>query len=174
MTFRRDLVTEEEIRLGLSTLAEDVAHRLRKVELVCTTVSVQIKDVMLRSISRQKPQDPPSDLAREITQTAMDIVKDSWNIGTPIRLLTVTAMNLVPSSAVVEQIGFFDGMRDERRRRNERLEDAVDHLRAKFGVDSVKSGAVIGNDLGISEHGSKKTKGYEEGKRNEDRNGNEN
>ena len=151
MTFRRDLATEDDVRLGILTLAEDVASRLRKKGMVCSTVAVHIKDPMLHSISRQKPQSPPSNLAREISGTAMEIVLSAWRIGAPIRMLTVTASGLVHADEVVEQIGFFDGERDEERKKTEKLETALDRLRAKFGSGAVKSGAVLGNELGIGE-----------------------
>ena len=162
MTFRRDLVTEDEVRLGIMTLAEDVASRLRKKDMVCHTVTVHIKDPMLHSISRQKPQSPPSNLAREITKTAMEILHTAWKRGAPIRMLTVTGSNLTHADEVVEQIGFFDGDRDEARKKTEKLEATVDRLRAKFGSGAVKSGAVIGNELGIGEGSIRRDKRKEE------------
>ena len=151
MTFRRDLVTLDDVRLGVMTLAEDVAARLRKSGMVAGTVAVHIKDPMLHSISRQKPQSPPSNLAREISKTALEIVESAWRIGAPIRMLTVTGSNLLHAGDVVEQIGFFDGDAEGARKKTEKLEETVDRLRAKFGSGAVKSGAVLGNELGIGE-----------------------
>ena len=149
MTFKRDLVTPEEIRLGLYTLAEDVAYRLRKHGQKCSTVGVTVKDPTLKSITRQKPIDPPSDISREIAEAAYELALLAVPVGKPVRMLTVTAMNLLHAENAHEQISFFDEDESEKRKRNEKLESAVDEIRARYGKSAVTTGAVIGNDIGI-------------------------
>lgn len=148
MTFRHDITSREEIRLGLGVLSEEIGERLRRRGLRASTVSVTIKDPALRSISRQRAVDPPTDLGREIAAAAEGLVDAEWGSGKPIRMLTVTAMNLVGDDGG-EQIGFFDAERDRRRERAERLETAVDGIRGRFGSGAVFRGAILGNDLGI-------------------------
>ncbi len=149
MTFRRDLLTRDELKLGLYALAEDVAHRLKKKGQKCMTVSITVKDPSLRSFTRQRPIDPPTNLSREIAEAAYAIALDAVPLGKAVRMLTVTAMNLVHTDDVVEQIGFFDTELDQRRRRTGRLESAVEDIRLRFGKGALTSGAVIGNDIGI-------------------------
>lgn len=149
MTFRRDLTKREECKTALLTLAEDVAHRLRKQGMKCTTVSLTVKDPMLKCFSRQKAISPATDLAREIGACAMEILSASYPAGNPVRMLTVTAMNLLRTETVNEQIGFFDEDREEKRERTARLETAVDEIRARYGYASLTSGAVLHNDMGI-------------------------
>ncbi len=149
MTFKRDLVTREEIRLGLYTLAEDVAYRLRKHGQKCATVGITVKDSTLKSITRQKPIDPPSDISREIAEVAYALALSAVPTGKPVRMLTVTAMNLLHGDDAHEQISFFDVSDGEKRKRNEKLENAVDEIRARYGKSAVTTGAVIGNDIGI-------------------------
>ncbi len=148
MTFRHDITTREEIRLGLGVLSEEIGERLRRRHLRATTVSVTIKDPALRSISRQRAVDPPTDLGREIAEAALSLVDAEWGQGKPIRMLTVTAMNLVLGDEG-DQLGFFDEERDKRRERTGRLEATVDELRHRFGGGAVIRGAILGNDLGI-------------------------
>ena len=66
----------------------------------------------------------------------------------PIRMLTVTAMNLVAGEEG-DQLSLFDGEQNARHERSERIEQAVTDLRDRFGAGAVVRGAVIGNDLGI-------------------------
>ncbi|MBQ2719751.1 MAG: DNA polymerase IV [Clostridia bacterium] len=148
MTFRHDITTREEIRLGLSVLSEEIGERMRRRGLLATTVSVTIKDPALRTISRQRPLSPPTNLGRELAEAALSLVDAEWGSGKPIRMLTVTAMNLVAGDEG-EQIGFFDGERDRRHEKAERIEVAVDGIRGRFGSGSLVRGAVLGNDLGI-------------------------
>lgn len=149
MTFRRDLCTQDEIRLGLCSLSEDVAYRLRKKGLKCTTVGIGVKDTLLKSFTRQKSVSPATDLAKEIAEAACALARESIPVGKPIRMLTVAAMNLVHDGETAEQIGFFDGNADEKRKKRESLESTVDALRGKYGKGAVTSGAVLGNDIGI-------------------------
>ena len=152
MTFRRDLVLAEEIRVGLFALAEEIAARLRALSKKATTVSVTVKDTMLESVSRQRPLSKPSALAREISDLAFAILSDTWRIGRPIRALTVTAMNLVAEDEGGEQLSLFGEEEDCRREKTERLEGAVDDIRRRFGRASISSGAILSSDFGLAPH----------------------
>jgi DNA polymerase-4 len=150
MTFRHDLVSAEELRAALGFLSEEVAARLRAADRRATTVSVAIKDTMLQTLSRQMPLDAPTNLARELADAAMRLTRRAWNIGRPVRALTVTAMNLIATDEGGEQIGFFDAEKDRRREKTTRIEDAMDRIRERYGKASIASGATISSDFGIS------------------------
>ncbi len=152
MTFRHDIVSAEEIRAGLGFLSEEVAARLRAVGRRATTVSVAIKDTMLQTISRQMALDTPTNLGRELADAAMRLTRRAWNIGRPIRALTVTAMNLIALDEGGEQIGFFDAEKDRRLEKTTRIEDTMDKIRARYGRSSIDSGATISSDFGIAPH----------------------
>ena len=152
MTFRHDIVSAEEIRAGLGFLSEEVAARLRAAGRRATTVSVAIKDTMLQTISRQMALDTPTNLGRELADAAMRLTRRAWNIGRPIRALTVTAMNLIALDEGGEQIGFFDAEKDRRREKTTRIEDTMDKIRARYGRSSIDSGATISSDFGIAPH----------------------
>ena len=157
MTFRRDITTRDEMRLGISVLAEDVARRLRKKGMKCTTVGVTVKDTSLKSFTRQAPVTPPTQLASEIADGAFALACASVPVGKPVRMLTVSAMNLIHAEEAVEQMTLFDEGEDEKREKRGRLESTVDEIRRRFGSTAVTSGSVIGNDLGIKD-GSKEDK----------------
>ncbi len=148
MTFRHDIKTADEIRLGIGVLSEEIGARLRRRGLRASTVSVTIKDPALRTISRQRALSPATDLGREIASVAERLVLAEWGTGKPIRMLTVTAMNLVNDDGG-EQLGFFDGERDRRHDKTGRIEQAMDGIRDRFGDRSLIRGSVLGNDLGI-------------------------
>jgi len=152
MTFRRDLVTRDEIKLGLYVLSEDVARRLRKKGMKCSTVGITVKDTLLKSFTRQIPVTPPTNLAKEIADAAYTLAKTAIPVGKPIRMLTVAAMHLIHEEDAVEQLGFFDNSVNEKREKRGKLENTVDELRAKFGRSAVTTGAVIGNDIGIKDN----------------------
>jgi len=148
MTFRRDLVTGEDISLGLLALSESVAYRLRKRGKKCYGVQVAIKDPEFNVIDRQVKLANPTNLAKTIHKTALDIVGRSWKTGAPIRLLTVTAINLTDESDGGQISLFDDPAADDKQ---EALERSLDALKRKYGKSVVKPAAILKNDLGIWE-----------------------
>ena len=150
MTFRRDLVAAEEIRIGIASLCEEIAARLRAAGRKATTVSLAIKDTLLQTLSRQRPLDKPTNLSRELADAAFALALDSWKMGRPIRALTVTAMNLIGEDEGGEQIGFFDAESDRRRERSTRLEGTLDQIRTRYGKAAISSGAILSSDFCVS------------------------
>ena len=125
---------------------------MRKADVKCMTVQVTIKDTNLKVITRQKAVASPTWLAADLSQTSIELIEASWRIGVPIRMLTITALKLVPSSEAVEQLSLFGQSEPtEDRKKRERLEKAVDGIRDKFGSRSISPGSVVQNDLGINE-----------------------
>ena len=57
-TTSRDLTDLEDVKLILTLLADSVSMRLREQNLLCKTVSINLKDNLLRSFSRQLLNQP--------------------------------------------------------------------------------------------------------------------
>lgn len=150
MTFRRNLISAADIRLGVSVLADSVASRLRRAALRCTAVSVQIKDVDLHSISRQKQLPYATDLEKDIAAAVLELIGENWPQGKPIRLLTVTAMNLTDEDVPAQTEMLKAPPKPDEKR--VRLERAMDAIRQKHGKASLLSANVLGNDIGVSTH----------------------
>ena len=148
-TFSHDLVGREECRIGINYLSEEIGTKLRKRGLKCATVQISIKDEYLRTIQRNASCDPPTDISEDIANTAFDLLCKTWSPDKPVRMLTVTATNLLKSDTIAQQIDFFGNTDDKERERRERREVAVDEIRSKFGSLSITRASVIGNDIGI-------------------------
>ena len=148
MTFRRDLVTEEDIRVGLHVLCDSVAHRLRRSGLRAWTVQVTIKDTDLKSITRQTTLSRATDLSSEMLTAAMTLTMA--NRPKAIRMLTVTVSGLTDQTTG-EQISLFADEQLPDVDRQRRLEHTLDRLRDRYGWSSVRPGATLQNDLGIAE-----------------------
>ncbi|NMA64619.1 MAG: DNA polymerase IV [Clostridiaceae bacterium] len=152
MTFKRNLTGISDIKVSVNTLADQVASRMRKYGVKCSTIQVTIKDPDFKVITRQRPLLTPTYLAKEIAQTSLEIILSYWNIKAPIRMLTITGLNLLPEDAPIgEQITFGDLGKEDIRKKREKLETAIDMIRDKFGKNSVSIASTIDNDLGIDE-----------------------
>jgi len=148
MTFSRDLTSYEDAKIGIFALADEVATRLRKYGLCACTIQLQIKDTEFKVVSRQKPLANPTALASELAEGAMQLLYASYNGSSPIRMLTVTAANLVEEGQAAEQVSFF-GEQPIDREKKKNLETAIDSLRGKFGRGMISTGAILGSDIGL-------------------------
>lgn len=142
MTFPRNLQGLEELKAGVSLLADEVAVRLRQLDMKCATVSVAVRDPNFHDISRQKRLDTPTFLAREITQAVMELLEKTWNPRSPVRALTVTAQNLLPTDQATEQLNLLSPDTAPKREKVEKLERAMDGIRDKYGKGSISSARI--------------------------------
>lgn len=148
MTFRRNLAGLDDIRAGAALLADTVAARLRRHLLLCRTVQVTIRDPRFKTITRRKRLEQPTCLAKEIEGAAVDIIKGNWDLERPIRMLTITGLQLVGRDCP-EQPSLFETGGDRRRERLLRIEEAVDAIRERYGRGSISFGTRAGDDLGM-------------------------
>ena len=148
-TFKHDLVSREDCKVGIDFLCEELGAKLRDGSLKCNTVALTVKDNYLKCIQRQRPLENASDISREISQTAYDILCDEWNPSSPIRMITVTVSGLINAADSYTQLDLFDTEKDVTRDKDKKREETVDAIRKKFGVSSISSGAVINTDIGI-------------------------
>ena len=142
ITFRRDLLGEEDIKTGLMMLAESVGWRMRRERVKARTVQVQIKDTNLRVISRQETLKEATGLTRDIYRTALQLVKKAWRMDQPIRLLSLGVVNFEDENAPV-QLSLFDGPAGGEKARSEKLQSAIDGIRTRFGKDSISSARLL-------------------------------
>lgn len=136
-TFSHDLQGLDQLREGLRPLAEQVAVRLRKHHLKCTSLQLTIRDPRFRDICRQRPLSTPTCTVLELLRAAMDILTNCWPEDAPVRALTLTALSLIPEDQAVEQFDLFDLSAPRQRSRRETLERTLDQLRSKYGQDKI-------------------------------------
>ncbi|HWS41832.1 MAG TPA: DNA polymerase IV, partial [Pseudoflavonifractor sp.] len=150
LTFKRNLLGWEDVRTGVTALADEVAARLRRHGLRCATIQVTIRDPGFKDICRQKPLRTPSYTAREIGGAAMELITASWNMKNPIRALTITGQSLVGEDEVTEQLSLFEEDAAPRRERRERLEQAMDRIRTKYGEEAITFTSAVKDELGLA------------------------
>ena len=146
-TFRRNLTGEEDIKTGVTALSDTVASRLRKHKMKAFGVKVDIKDPNFKVISGQVQLDNPTNLTEVIADTAMELIRKHWRMRDPIRLITVTAINLCDENQAQQLSLFAD--ENINTDKEERAERAMDDIREKFGNSAISFGSVIKNDIGV-------------------------
>ena len=138
-TTPRDLENNLDVQIVLMALAESVAARLRKHGFKCKVVSITIRDNGLYSFSRQKKLERPTDITNEIMTAAYLLFKENYNWNHPIRSLGIRAENLVLADVPV-QLDLF--ISEEQREKQEKMDQAVDEIRRRFGYFSIQKAFV--------------------------------
>ena len=138
-TFRENLTTRDQVRTGISLLADSVAMRLRAAGLYAGGVQVTLRTPDFKNRSRQKQLPAPTHLMRDLTAASMELVESIWKPPAPIRMLTVTAISLVPEDQAFQQVDLFSSA--PRSERQEKIEAAMDAIRGKYGMGAIQFGA---------------------------------
>lgn len=151
LTFPRNLCGEQEIKAGITMLADQVAARLRSHKMRCYGISLSIRNPDFRDISRQKQLSSPTNLSREIARYAWELAQACWNMSAPVRAMTVTALSLIPEGEATAQLDLLDGAQAQKREKLERLETTMDSIRARFGKGAITP-ASAPMDMGKPRH----------------------
>ncbi len=146
ITFKRDLRGEKDIRTAVTALCDRVCARLRKHDLLAGGVRVEIKDPRLRTVSKQRKLEMPTSETLPFTRAAADLILSTRDPSLPIRLITVTAIDLSsPGDAAGSQLSFFDPPAGD----GAGFGEALDKIRDRFGKNAIFFGSSLDNDIGI-------------------------
>ncbi|GIP37983.1 DNA polymerase IV 1 [Paenibacillus sp. J31TS4] len=124
-------------------LADQTARRLRRQQMVCGTVQITIRDPDMKTITRSYTMPEPTENIDDIYREARRLFDRHWTVGEPVRLLGITLQNLTPKAEAAIQLDLFDY---EKAARKEKLNEAMDHIRDKFGEQSLLTAGMLGDD----------------------------
>lgn len=135
-TTPRDLVTNEDVKIIFSVLAESVARRMRDLNLKGTTLSIYVRDKELNSFTRQCKISSPTNVSLEITDNAMKLFIDNYDWKLPIRSLGISMTDFD-----YDEIIQFDLSKSvEKREKLEKIDTAVDTLKDRYGNFCIQRG----------------------------------
>ena len=149
ITCTADLENEEEVQRVLLELAQDVGHRLRVHSLSAQGVQIYVRGNDLLGSQYQCKLPFRTQLPSEIAAAGFRLFQDRYRWGTKIRSVCIRAIDLVPKAEVEQLNMFVDTARLDRR---ERLEDAIESLRDRFGKRAITYATLLG-DLKIPDDG---------------------
>ena len=127
VTFDVDVDDPQQLRRALLALAEKVGARLRDAGQVGRTVSLKVRMSDFRTVSRSRTLEVPTDVAREIFDTAWSLFT-ALPSGDRIRLVGVRAEGLNSADATPRQLTLGEPERGWRE-----AEVAADAAAARFG-----------------------------------------
>jgi DNA polymerase-4 len=136
-TFARDVADGAILRRTLLELSEQVGSRLRANGYAATTIRLKLRWPDFTTLSRQSTLDQPTSLDDEIYPVALALFESLWSPGKKVRLLGVAAAGL---AAPVRQLGLWE---EPGHARSERLAEAVDAIRAKYGSKALRRASLV-------------------------------
>jgi len=144
-TFARDLSGHDDLAHELWPLCETVAQRLRKAGLAAGGVSLKLKTADFKLRTRAHRLADPTQLAEMLYRNALILLAREID-GAAFRLIGIGAESLT-EARLADPPDLFEGAV----RRDTRIENAVEAIRARLGGDAIARGRANGRGTGWSE-----------------------
>lgn len=143
-TTNKDLDKYEEATAVIYFLSEMIASRMRRYNVTGKTVSLDLRNSNLEHLSRQKPMPTSNHIAKEIADTAVQLLLANWSPekDEPLRTITVAVSNIEKCGGSIQQDLFAQNTQ-----KNEKLENAMDVIRGKYGFGSIARANYFGADF---------------------------
>jgi DNA polymerase-4 len=132
-TLAEDGGHENELLPVLKSLSAKVADRLRKKELVAIAIQVTIRYSDRKTVTRSRKLLNPVTSAKDIEAEAVRLFKENW-CHEPVRLLGVSAAEVLPISEAYRQLDLFSLEREEK---DIKLYEVMEEIRKKHGSGSI-------------------------------------
>ena len=154
ITCTADLDGEDEVWRVILELSQDIGHRLRIHELSARGVQVYVRGNDLLGSQFQCKLPFTTQLPSEIANAAFRVFRERYRWGSKVRAVTVRAIDLVPQNTP-NQLSIF--VNAEKLDRRERLQDAIEELRGRFGKTAITYATLLG-DLKMPDDGRNQVK----------------
>ncbi|PIC80948.1 DNA polymerase IV [Sporosarcina sp. P18a] len=131
-----DLTELEDCIPIFERLAKRVAGRLETKRLAGMTISIQMRYADWQNTTRSRTLQQAIYLEEDITEVAIQLFQQHWDYE-PIRLLGITAANVIERSEMVKQLTF-DNF--EQQQKEYEMDQLMSSLTQRFGDGIIKKG----------------------------------
>lgn len=138
-TTPRDLVNNDDVKVVFTVLAESVARRLRQSGYKGTTLSISVRSNNLESFTRQCKLKTPTNVSNELIKSAMELFTVNYKWERPIRSIGLSVTDFDFDEVVQYDISGSA----QKREKLERLENAVDKLKDRYGNYCIQKGTAL-------------------------------
>jgi DNA polymerase IV len=133
-TLPRDTTNQQELFRVLEYLADTVSIRMKRKKVVGSTISITIRFKDRKTITRSKKVENPFFQKEEIYEYSKRLFSKHWD-GNPIRLLGITATDLIDHDHAVKQLDLFSYEQDAKK---EPLLQTLSKLKEKYGKNIIE------------------------------------
>ena len=139
LTDYKDLINFDQVKTLLLLLSESVAARLRESGVgKASTVRITITDNALQTYGKQTKLIHPTNCSIEIANTAYELFESLYKWERPVRAAGVAISDFTFN----QEQTFFDDC-SEKHDKLERLDNAVDNIRKKYGNGSMQRARIL-------------------------------
>lgn len=142
-TLAKDIQDLDSLNEILLVLAEHVAYRLRKHNMVASVINVGLRTSEFKDFSHQRKLDFATSNTKDIFLIAKELLKAMYN-GEAVRLVALRADKLTNKNE--NQISLFN---TEENKKQEKLEETLDILKEKYGYSSITRAGKLGSEKNI-------------------------
>nr|WP_263325813.1 DNA polymerase IV [Neobacillus sp. Marseille-Q6967] len=142
-TLPRDISNQQELFRVLESLAETVSVRLKRKNVLASTLGITIRFKDRKTITRSKKLANPIQQKEDVASIAKQLFGKHWN-GNAVRLLGITGYDLVEQDLAYKQLDIFSFEQDAKK---EPLLNTVSSLREKYGKNIIETAAAHKVDL---------------------------
>ncbi|CEG27764.1 DNA polymerase IV [Bacillus sp. B-jedd] len=136
-TLPRDISNQQELFKVLDGLADKVAARLKRKNVVANSLAITIRYKDRKNINRGRKLRNPVGHKEEIAELAKQLLVGNWN-GNPVRLLGITGSDLASTEDAVKQLDLFSY---EKEAKKEPLYKTLSVLKEKYGKNIIANAA---------------------------------
>ncbi|WP_059171052.1 DNA polymerase IV [Bacillus sp. FJAT-27445] len=134
-TLPRDIANQHELFTVLDGLADKVATRLKRKNVLANSLSITIRYKDRKTFNRGRKLRNPVGGKEEIAQLAKQLFVSNWN-GDPVRLLGITGSDLAGAEESVKQLDLFSY---EKEAKKEPLYKTMSILKEKYGKNIISN-----------------------------------
>lgn len=135
ITAPKDIYTYKDAEIVLQVLSESVATRLKQINKIGSVISMGFRNSQLKGLQRQRKIHEPTNIAKEILNMGMILLKENWYEDIPLRSLGISVSGL-KEDADVFQVDLFEdhiGRAEEKK-----IDETIDTIRNRYGHNKVK------------------------------------
>ncbi len=129
-TYSESISDIQILKSRLIALAEMVARRLRRAEVVGKVLTLTLRYTDFRTLNHQARLLEPTDEEELLIDCGWRLLEELWVPGAAVRLLGLSMSGLKPKAEILPQLDVFTS---RSRCRSEKLYQAMDALRDRFG-----------------------------------------
>jgi DNA polymerase IV len=143
-TFARDVIDRATLERTLHEQAGEIAQKLRRDDLMGTTVKLKIRWPDFVTPTRQLTLQQPTDEVEVIAEAALRLFEQIWTGEQAVRLIGVGISGL---GSLPRQLSLWDAplaLTPEQVARQQRVEAALAAIQARYGTGAIRRGAELG------------------------------
>ncbi|PGK52150.1 DNA polymerase IV [Priestia megaterium] len=138
-TLPQNITEEKAIADEIGRMAMSVTERMKKRNVVTQSIQITIRYSDFKTITRSRKLERMIEGGQELLSVALNLFRQHWN-GDAVRLVGVTAMDVVDKQHAYKQLDLFSYEEDAKK---EPLYDVTNSINESFGEHTIRTASSL-------------------------------